>query len=75
MPARRLRANSRRSAAREHYSIKPSAQRGLFQKWRARCFGSLEIDDEIEFSRLFDWKIARLRPVQNLIGIVSWAPE
>ena len=34
-----------------------------------------EIDDEIEFSRLLDWEIAGLGPAQNLVHILSGAPE
>ena len=34
-----------------------------------------EIDDEIEFGRLLDWEIAGLGPAQNLVHILSGAPE
>ena len=34
-----------------------------------------EIDDEMEFGRLLDWEIAGLGPAQNLVHILSGAPE
>src|SRR5262245_17273272 len=34
-----------------------------------------EIDDEVEFGRLLDWEIAGLGPAQNLVHILSGAPE
>jgi hypothetical protein len=41
----------------------------------AEGLGGRQIDDEVEAGRLFDWDIARLRPVQNLINHLGGAPE
>src|SRR6516164_6479059 len=41
----------------------------------AEGLGGREVDDEIELGRLLDWDIAGLRPVQNLVNIVTGAPE
>src|SRR5580704_16565026 len=38
-------------------------------------FGSFQIDDEIEFSRLLDRNVSRLRPVENLVDKVTGPPE
>ena len=37
--------------------------------------GGRKIDDEIEFDRLLDRNVARLRAAQNLINVVAGAPE
>ena len=37
--------------------------------------GSFEIDDVLEFRRLLDRKVKRLRAFQNLIYVDSGAPE
>src|SRR5205807_1280679 len=42
---------------------------------KAKRLGGGEIDDEIELGRLLHWDVARLRPAQNLVGIVGGAPE
>ena len=41
----------------------------------AERFGGLEIDDEIEFGRLLDRDVGRLRSAQNLVDKVGGAPE
>ena len=41
----------------------------------AKCFGSLEVDDEIEFGRLFNRYIGRLFPAQNPVDQFGGAPE
>src|SRR5262249_39161051 len=45
--------------------------RGNFE---AKRFRGLEIDDELELDRLFDWKVGRLRPAQNLVDVVGGTP-
>ena len=48
------------------------------KRWRhveAERLGGLEVDDEVEFGRLLDREVTRLRPAQNLVDIVSGAPE
>src|SRR5215813_15656118 len=42
---------------------------------QAERLGDLQIDDEIEFSRLLDRQIGRLRSAQNPVNITSGAPE
>src|SRR5690242_16217722 len=39
------------------------------------CLSRRQIYDEIEFGRLLDRDVARLRAVQNLINIISSAPK
>src|SRR5215813_10783180 len=41
----------------------------------AECLRGRAVDDEIEFGRLLDRNIARLRPAQNLVDEVGRAPE
>jgi len=41
----------------------------------AECFSGPEIDQQFEFRRLFDRKIGGLRPVQNLVDVVSGAAK
>src|SRR5262249_55805319 len=43
--------------------------------FEAERLGGLQIDDEIEFSRLLDRQIGRLRSAQNPVNITSGAPE
>ena len=58
------------------HSITSSARarsvRGIVETER---LGGGQIDDEIEFGRLLDREVARLRPAQNLVDIVGGAPE
>src|SRR5215813_5925566 len=42
---------------------------------QAERLGDLQIDDEIEFNRLLDRQIGRLRSAQNPVNITSGAPE
>src|SRR5215475_15867401 len=42
---------------------------------QAERLGGLQIDDEIEFNRLLDRQIGRLRSAQNPVNITSGAPE
>src|SRR5260370_41257737 len=52
---------------------------GAEQEWlrdrQAKRLGCGQIDDEIELGRLLDWKLARLGAAQNLVNIISGAPE
>jgi hypothetical protein len=48
------------------------------QSWRhlkAERLGGFEVDDKLEFRRLFDRDVGRLRTAQNLVHIVCRAPE
>src|SRR5262249_42371750 len=48
------------------------------QRWRqleAKRLGGFEVDDQLELGRLLDRDVARLRPAQNLINIISCAPK
>ena len=62
--------NSRRLIRRSH---RRGQERG--RELEVERLGSGLIDDEIEFRRLFNGEVGRLRPAQNLIDIVSAAPE
>ena len=44
-------------------------------EFEAERLDGLQVDDEIEFGRLLDREVTRLRPAQNLVDIVSGAPE
>src|SRR5262245_50557 len=39
----------------------------------AKRLGGLEIDDKVELGRLFDWKVSRLRPLENAVDIEGGA--
>ena len=41
----------------------------------AERLGDGEIDDELEFGRLLDWKVARLRAAEDLVDIVRCAAK
>src|SRR6266516_3748789 len=41
----------------------------------AEYFGGDQVDDQVEFGRLFHWYVGRLRPAQNLVDILGGAPE
>src|SRR5262249_61952413 len=45
----------------------------LLGNCQAERLGGRQVKDEIEFGRLLDWDIARLRPAQNLVGEFSGA--
>jgi hypothetical protein len=51
------------------------AQQKRFRNSKPECFGGLEIDDKLEFGRLFDRDIAGFRPVQNLVDEIGGMPE
>ena len=51
------------------------AQQERLWDFEAEGFCSGQIDDEIEFGRLLDWDVARLRPAQNLVSNVAGAAE
>src|SRR5215510_10467453 len=50
---------------------------GEQRRWNfeAQRLRGCQIDDEIELRRLLDRKVARLCPAQNLVDVVSGAPE
>src|SRR6266478_8079748 len=50
-----------------------SEQRG--RQVKAECLCGLEVDDQLEFGRLFDWDVAGIRAAQNLVDIVGGALE
>src|SRR5215469_13483488 len=47
------------------------------RRWdfEAERLGGRQIDDEIELGRLLDRDVPGLRPVQNLVNVVTGAPE
>ena len=51
------------------------AQQERFGDSQAERLGGGEVDDEIEFSRLLDREVARLRPAQDLVDHVGGAPK
>src|ERR1700674_3678301 len=51
------------------------AQKERLGDGQAERLGGRQIDDEIEFGRLLDRDVGRLRPAQNLVDIVGGAPE
>src|SRR5262249_18785586 len=52
-----------------------SAEQKRFRDGEAERLGGVQIDDEVELSRLLDRKISRLRSAQNLIDVVGSEPE
>src|SRR5262249_37903593 len=42
---------------------------------KAEGLGSLGVDHQLKFGRLLNWKIGRLRALENLVDIVSGAPK
>jgi len=50
------------------------AQQERLRDCQPERLGGRQIDDEIEFGRLLDRDVARLRPAQNLVDIVGGAP-
>jgi hypothetical protein len=66
-------ANRRHHAHLFNYLV--GAQQERFGDRQAERFGGREIDDKLEFRRLLDWNIARLRPAQDLIDVICRAPE
>src|SRR5215468_10155159 len=42
---------------------------------KAEGLGSLGVDHQLELGRLLNWKIGRLRALENLVDIVSRAPK
>jgi hypothetical protein len=42
---------------------------------QAKQLRRLQIYHQVELGRLFNWKIARLRPTQNFVDVVSGASE
>jgi hypothetical protein len=47
------------------------AQQKRFRDRQPECFRDLEVDDQLEFRRLLDRQVGRLRPAQNLIDKVG----
>src|SRR5262249_44395913 len=51
------------------------AQKERLPNGQTERLGCGQIDDEIEFGRLLDRKLARLRAAQNLVDIIGGAPK
>ena len=75
MPAaENLHMNGREQVQQKHSLLDQlvGAQEKRFGDRQAEGLGSSQINDEVEFGRLLDRDLARLRPVQNnLINIIS----
>src|SRR5262245_9897113 len=50
-------------------------QQERFRDRQTKRLGGGQVDDEIELGGLLDRDITRLRPAQNLVNIISGAPE
>src|ERR1700730_17946121 len=64
---------SQQNATRNSFDYLVSAQQERFRYLEAERLGGREIDDEIELGRLLDRDVARLRPAENFVDIVSGA--
>src|SRR6266581_6866276 len=47
---------------------------GARRHFEPEGLGCNQVDDQIEFGRLLDWNLRRLRPSQNLVDKVGGAP-
>ena len=52
-----------------------SEHQQVVRNGEVECLGCFQVDNEIEFCRLFDWQFARLGPAQNFVDIFGSALE
>src|SRR5947207_4736013 len=64
-------AGSRQLCLAHSFDHLVGTQKKQFGDRQPERLRGLEIDDEIEFSRLLDWDFAGLRSPQNLVDIIS----
>src|SRR5262249_11449279 len=62
-------------AGGESFDHLVGAQQERFRDRQTKRLGGGQVDDEIELGGLLDRDITRLRPAQNLVNIISGAPE
>ena len=52
-----------------YYLVGPEQQRGRYGE--AQRFGGLEVDDQVELSRLLDGQLGRIGALQDLVAYVA----
>ena len=75
-PATRRHAAEERDELAPFHSITSSARASSGRReFEAERLGGFEVDDELEFGRLFDRHIGRLSPTQNFVHVLRSALE
>src|SRR5215472_6792784 len=67
-----IRLSQQHSCSLDHLIGAGQQRRG---QGNAKGCGRKHVHDEIEFGRLLDRNVARLRPTQNLVDIIGGAPK